>query len=175
MSNMSKQLHTSQHTRLIFYKPEHKAALESFHLPEDQKQFTGMPDEMLKIALEDNHRFPVVIVSDAKPVGFFILYDGEERCDYTDHPNSLVLRAFSINHSDQGNGHAKAALLQLGEFVRHHFPDVAEVALAVNFKNLPARQVYLKAGFRDDGRTKMGRNGLQHILVLPIEKKRSCS
>lgn len=172
---MSRHMHTSQQTEIVFYEPEHKTALETFYLPEDQKQFTGMPNDMLKIALEDNHRFPVVIVSNEKPVGFFILYDGEERFDYSEHPHSLVLRAFSINHSDQGNGHAKAALLQLSAFVSHHFPDVEEVALAVNFKNLPARQAYLKTGFRDDGRTKMGRNGLQHILVMPIEKKRSCS
>lgn len=170
----SRHMHTSQHTEIIFYKPEHKAALESFYLPEDQKQFTGMPKEMLQIALEDKHRFPVVIVSNDKPVGFFILYDGEERFDYSDHSNSLVFRAFSINHADQGNGHAKAALLQLKEFTQQHFPEAEEIVLAVNLNNLPARQAYLKAGFRDDGRTKMGRNGLQHILVLPIEKKRSC-
>lgn len=171
---MSLQTDNLMQTQLVFYQPGHKAALESFQLPETQKQFTGMPNEMLKIAVEDKHRFPIVIVSSGRPVGFFVLYEGEERFEYSDHANSLVLRAFSINYNDQGNGYAKAALMQLKEFVDKHFPEVDEIALAVNLQNLSARHVYLRCGFKDEGRTKMGRNGLQHILVMPMNRKRSC-
>ncbi|NOV02178.1 GNAT family N-acetyltransferase [Paenibacillus planticolens] len=168
--------HTDQRsqTKLVFYQTEHKTALEAFHLPDTQKQFTGMPKEMLQIALEDKHRFPVVIVANGNPVGFFVLYDGEERFEYSDHANSLVLRAFSINYYEQGNGYAKAALRQLKDFVELHFLEVEEIALAVNLQNPCARHVYLSCGFIDNGRTKMGRNGLQHILVMPMKTKRSC-
>ncbi|MDD9268149.1 GNAT family N-acetyltransferase [Paenibacillus sp. GCM10023248] len=165
MTSYSASLFPNQ---LEFYTSAYREALFSFHLPEEQQQFTGMPRDMLPIALEDEHRYPVCIVADGRPVGFFILYDGEERFEYSDHANSLVLRAFSINHAEQGHGHAKAALLQLKAFVSKHFPAVAEIALAVNFKNDPARHVYLCCGFYDSGRTKMGRNGGQHILVMPV-------
>lgn len=159
--------------QLVFYEPAYRDALDSFYLPEEQQQFTGMPKDMLPIAIDDKHRYPVCIVSEGRPVGFFILYDGEERFEYSDSAKSLVLRAFSIHHADQGHGHAKAALLQLKDFVRQHFPEVEEIALAVNFKNAGARHVYLTCGFRDDGRTKMGRNGAQHILILPLETTKS--
>lgn len=81
---------------LVPYHCGHDAILHTFYLPEEQKQFTGMPDEMLTLAKENPHRHPVVITATRRPVGFFILYDGDELADYTNTAEALLLRAFSI-------------------------------------------------------------------------------
>ncbi|WP_405078737.1 GNAT family N-acetyltransferase [Paenibacillus chitinolyticus] len=153
---------------LNFYKDEYDDGLRSFYLPDEQLQFSALPHEVLKAAAQDSHRYPVVILADSKPVGFFVLYDGEEIALYSDDPQTIVLRAFSVNHAEQGKGYAKQGLLLLPDFVRNHFPLARIVGLGVNMKNITARNLYLKCGFEDHGRTKIGPLGPQHILTLPL-------
>jgi RimJ/RimL family protein N-acetyltransferase len=152
--------------QLNFYQPEHRAVLEAFYLPEEQEKFTGMPNKVLELAIEDKHRYPIVILAQSKPVGFFILYDGDDRKSYTRNRNSLLLRAFSVNYAEQGNGYAKQALLQLQDFVKVNFPFIEEIVLAVNEQNVPAKNLYLKCGFHDTGQKKFGYIGPQHILAF---------
>ncbi|AUS25348.1 acetyltransferase [Paenibacillus polymyxa] len=153
---------------LVPYHCEHDAILHTFYLPEEQKQFTGMPAEMLALAKEDPHRHPVVITATGRPVGFFILYDGDELADYTNTSVALLLRAFSINYADQGQGFAKQGLLLLPQFISRHFPHIREIVLGVNARNLSAQSLYLKCGFIDEGNTKMGQHGLQHIFKMSL-------
>ncbi len=155
---------------ISFYKPEYLDALKEFDLPDEQKQFTGMPDESIIKAESDKHRHPIVILAENTPVGFFILYDGEEIESYTSNPNVLLLRAFSINHKEQGKGYAKKGLQQLHRFILESFPNVEEVLLAVNARNIAAKSLYLKCGFLDKGQRRMGKIGMQHVLHFPIEK-----
>ncbi|PLS15853.1 GNAT family N-acetyltransferase [Bacillus sp. M6-12] len=153
---------------LSLYHSQHKETLNKFYLPEEQKQFTGLPVDILSLAIEDIHRFPLVILADSIPVGFFVLYDGEDIKAYTTKEHAMLLRAFSINHADQGKGYAKKGLLKLTDFVKKNFPQIEEIVLAVNAKNLPAKNLYLRSGFQDSGVLRIGPIGPQHILVLPI-------
>ncbi|MFD1737537.1 GNAT family N-acetyltransferase [Bacillus salitolerans] len=154
--------------RLSTYQQCHRNTLYRFYLPDDQLLFTRMPINALPIALEDQHRHPVVILANEVPIGFFILYDGQERTDYTNNRSSLILRALSINYKDQNKGYAKMALLQLREYVKDHFSEIEEVALAVNARNVVAINLYRKCGFVDEGRTRMGPKGIQHLLSLSL-------
>lgn len=154
--------------RLEFYKTEYDEGLRSYYLPDEQLQFSALPGEVLTSAAGDPHRYPVVIVADTGPVGFFVLYDGEETVLYSDNPHTIALRAFSVNHSEQGKGYAKQGLLLLPDFARKEFPLARIIGLGVNKKNIPARNLYLKCGFEDHGRTKIGPLGPQHILTLPL-------
>jgi RimJ/RimL family protein N-acetyltransferase len=153
---------------LNFYQPEHRAVLEAFYLTEEQEQFTGLPNKVLGLAIDDKHRYPIVILAQSKPVGFFILYDGNDLRSYTRNRNSLLLRAFSINYADQGNGYAKKALLQLEDFIKVNFPYIEEIVLAVNEQNVPARKLYLKCGFHDTGQRKFGPTGPQYIFSFKL-------
>ncbi|WP_179031737.1 GNAT family N-acetyltransferase [Paenibacillus kribbensis] len=170
---MNKPTYTSQAAsttgvELVPYHCKHDAILHTFYLPEEQRQFTGMPDEMLALAKQDPHRHPVVITAAGRPVGFFILYDGDELADYTNASEALLLRAFSIHYADQGQGYAKHGLLQLPQYISKHFPNVREVVLGVNARNHPAQKLYLTCGFQDEGDTRMGSHGLQHILKMSL-------
>ncbi|WP_301171493.1 GNAT family N-acetyltransferase [Brevibacillus nitrificans] len=165
---MAAPTNLAQTVQLAFYHPDHKDLLYSFDLPQEQMQFTGMPSDVLEPAIQDEHQYPIVILADSRPVGFFILHNSDTRIEYTDNETALLLRSFSVNNADQGKGYAKQALLQLKDFVQQSFPQVEEIVLAVNMRNLAARQVYLKTGFLDEGRTRMGAIGPQHVLVMPI-------
>ncbi|WP_339278997.1 GNAT family N-acetyltransferase [Paenibacillus sp. FSL W8-1187] len=152
--------------RLGRLAPAHVGALTAFELPEEQARFTALPAEGL---LEEvPSRYPVVILADEEPVGFFLLHAGERTREYTDHPRSLLLTAFSISHPYQNRGYAKRGLQLLPAWVSAEFPEMDEVVLAVNGKNDAARQLYARTGFTDTGRRRMGPLGEQLILRLAI-------
>lgn len=155
---------------LVFYRPEHTEVLHTFYLPEDQKQFTGLPIDILEETLKDKNRYPICIMAEGVPVGFFVLNEHAENSP-TQNPHALLLRAFSVNHLHQGKGYAKAAMKLLPEFVLEHFPHIDEVVLAVNERNLAAKQLYLNYGFLDNGLKRMGPIGPQSVLQMPIPIK----
>ncbi|MCY1692057.1 hypothetical protein OVA29_16725 [Exiguobacterium sp. SL14] len=45
------------------------------------------------------------------------------------HEQSVLLRAFSIDARHQHQGYAKEAMMQLPEFVHHHFPKLQRLHL----------------------------------------------
>lgn len=153
---------------LTFFDEIHREALNAFELAENQKKFTAMPSDALKICEEDRSRNPVVIMASDAPVGFFVLHAGENIRDFTANPNAMVIRALSINQKEQGKGYAKEAMLQLPAFVSTHFPEINELILAVNFKNEPAKKLYEKAGFQDRGQIKHGPVGPQYVLHYDV-------
>jgi RimJ/RimL family protein N-acetyltransferase len=88
--------------------------------------------------------------------------------EYSDNARAMLLTAFSINHAYQGKGYAKQGMSLLSEFVQKEFLDCNEIVLAVNHKNIPAQKLYMKVGFHDTGRTKIGRIGEQYIMALSL-------
>ncbi len=113
---------------------------------------------------------PIVILDFSKPVGFFLLHANERVKEYSDNPDAMLLTALSINHMEQGKGYAKKGMYELRVFVKNEFPTCTEIVLAVNHKNLPAQQLYKKAGFTNTGRTKMGNIGQQFIYSLLVNE-----
>ncbi|WP_349410101.1 GNAT family N-acetyltransferase [Pseudalkalibacillus sp. SCS-8] len=150
------------------YSPDYDQELNDFYLPEDQLQFTAYPKEMIEMACKDASRNPVVILSEGKPIGFFVLQSGERVKNYTDKNHCLLLIAFSIDTKYQGKGFAKLALEQLSDYVNVHFPDVQEIVLAVNERNRAAQKLYLKCGFEDHGVRRMGKIGMQLVLTCSV-------
>ncbi|GGA24283.1 GNAT family N-acetyltransferase [Paenibacillus physcomitrellae] len=138
--------------------------LMKFELPQEQQAFTAMPLEVLELALQDENRYPVVIVIEAEAVGFFVLHLHSELAEQLGRPKAVLLRALSMNHKHQGQGYAKQAMLKLPELVKQLFPDQEEIVLAVNEKNEAGRQLYSRCGFEDLGHRNTGRSGLQLVL-----------
>lgn len=152
---------------LQHYKTEFFESLSQFNLPAEQEKFTAMPLEMLEVTDE---RFPIVILNNAKPVGFFVLHSSSRVLEYTDNPNAMLLTAFSIDHKQQGKGFAKKGLLQIDHFVKEFFQECNEVVLAVNHKNIAAQKVYEKVGYEDTGRRKIGKLGEQFIFSYSLNR-----
>ncbi len=147
---------------------DHVNALKAFTLDERQLAFTSMPVPAYEKCLIDHERFPVVIMEENRPVGFFVLDRGNDLFSYSDNTHAVLLRAYSINRSEQGRGIAKISLQLLEPFVKRHFPNCHEIVLGVKEDNEAAKRIYLGAGFIHTNKKKKGRSGPQDILKYPI-------
>lgn len=152
-------------TKLEPLREAHWPVLNTFTLPLEQEKYTTLPIDLESPLTDGIH--PIVIVAE-EPVGFFLLHDTERVASYTAADDALLLSMFSITHSAQGNGHAKAALRQLPNYVRAHFPHKHEVVLSVNLKNEAAFCLYQTVGFVDTGRRIDGPIGPQRIMSLAV-------
>ncbi|NLP52588.1 GNAT family N-acetyltransferase [Bacillus sp. RO1] len=153
------------------YRPKHLEELLKYELTESQLTFTSHPKVALLTCETDKGRHPVVILEKVKTAGFFVLYQGEELPSYTDNPNAILLRAYSVAVPFQGRGIAGKSLELLPEYVERNFPRVDEVVLAVNVRNEAAQRVYLRAGFKDSGRRVMGRMGEQYVYRIRVREE----
>nr|WP_285851350.1 GNAT family N-acetyltransferase [Sporosarcina aquimarina] len=133
-----------------------------FKLPTEKAQYTALPAVILE-KLTDN-QYPVVILSNDEPVGFFLLQSTDRVREFTDNPRALLLTALSIDNSKQGKGFAKEAMKLIKQFVNQELPEYNEIILAVNHKNIPAQNLYKRVGFSDTGKRKIGKIGEQFIF-----------
>lgn len=142
----------------------------NYQLDEDQKAFTSGIKECIhdNRNLEDPVKQIVVIIFEGKPIGFFLLDWGTDKFKLTDNTDAVLLRSFSINPDYQGKGIAKKAMNEVSNYAKSIFPAVSELVLSVNMKNQIAHNVYLKAGFTDNGKTIEGKFGPQHVLSKKI-------
>jgi GNAT superfamily N-acetyltransferase len=150
---------------LEFFKPEDLSGV-SYALDENQLRFTASPEEALQRIKEreEGSAFPVIILDDDVPVGFFVLDFGKDKLELTDNESSVLLRSLSVNPEVQGKGIGKKAMLAVGDFVKKNFKDCQEIVLAVNQKNSLAYHIYLQAGYTYDGKTRIGRSGPQYLM-----------
>jgi len=142
----------------------------NYTLDEIQSQYTSTAEYALNRIAERNTglEFPVIILYDGKIAGFFTLDFGDDKLELTDNPNSTLLRSLSIKSEMQGKGIGKAAMLETDHFVRKNFTNCDEIVLAVNQNNTSAYDLYLKVGYHYDGKTRMGRSGLQYLMFKKL-------
>ncbi|WP_415325774.1 GNAT family N-acetyltransferase [Chryseobacterium sp. MMS23-Vi53] len=154
---------------LKFFKEEDLPGV-NYALNELQLQYTSTAEFALNRMTERNTglEFPVTIFDDKQPVGFFTLDFGEDKLDITDNQDSTLLRSLSINPKLQGKGIGKAAMILVDDFVRKNFKDCEEIVLAVNQNNISAYELYLKVGYHYDGKTRIGRSGLQYLMYKKL-------
>lgn len=154
---------------LQFFQPEDLSGV-SYTLDENQSQFTATAEEALQRIEEraDHLAHPVTIFYEGKPAGFFVLDFGSDKFDLTDNPNSVLVRSLSINPDMQGKGIGKSAMHNMDDFIRQHFENCDEIVLAVNQKNTFAYELYLKTGYRYEGKTRIGRSGPQYLMYKKL-------
>lgn len=155
---------------LIPYQSAHFEELNSFQLDEIQSQFTAsVYQNIVERKIESiPGKFPVTILYDEIPVGFFILDDSEEKLIFTADENAVLLRSLSLNPNYQGKGVGKQTMILIDDYVRNQFPKITHITLAVNTKNEHAIQLYLKTGYQDTGRTYDGFIGPQFIFSKQV-------
>ncbi|MEH6941051.1 GNAT family N-acetyltransferase [Bacillus sp. JJ722] len=149
---------------LAFYEEKYKEMICNYQLDETQKTFTTLPCEALIACENDASSFPIVILKDDQPVGFFVLQVGETISHLTEVDDMMLIRSVSINPSYQGFGYAQDAMKILPEFVKGYYPNIMELFLIVNFKNTRAEHVYIKTGYVDRGNRIQDASGLKKIL-----------
>ncbi|CAH2716037.1 hypothetical protein BACCIP111895_03221 [Neobacillus rhizosphaerae] len=165
---MDRSFISNEITCLEFYHSEIRPQLKHYFLSDEQLQYTAHPLDAIVACENDTDRFPVMILYDEKPAGFFVLHGWEGVKEYTDNKKALLLRAYSVNSSFQRKGIAQRSLQLLPDFVNKHFPEINEVILTVNQQNTLAQHVYKKGGFIDKGARAMGSKGLLFIYHLNL-------
>ncbi|AZA92448.1 ribosomal-protein-alanine acetyltransferase [Chryseobacterium nakagawai] len=152
--------------KLEFFRPEEHLSGVSYGLDENQLRFTASASQALQRIRErdDNKAFPITILEQNVPAGFFVLDFGIDKLELTDNENSVLIRSLSVNPEMQGRGIGKIAMMQVDDFVKKNFKQCDEIVLAVNQQNDSAYHIYLKAGYIDDGKTRIGRSGPQYLM-----------
>ncbi|MFD1388800.1 GNAT family N-acetyltransferase [Oceanobacillus oncorhynchi subsp. oncorhynchi] len=144
---------------------EYMDRLYQFELPEEQHQFTALPEEVADLA-EGQHG--VMIMNHEEPVVFFLLHQTDRVKEYTDNPHAILLTALSIDQAHQRKGYARKGMRLLEDFVKDTFPECDEIILAVNHKNTAEQKLYQQVAFADTGIRKEGPKGEQYILALKL-------
>ncbi|KUF35777.1 MULTISPECIES: GNAT family protein [Lysinibacillus] len=158
-------MQTTTSIELVHFSEDYAEQLNSFELPEEQHQFTALPKE---ITIEKVGQYPIVILSNHVPVGFFVLHATDRVKEYSSNPQAMLLTALSIDYQQQGKGYAKKAMFALADFVKQEFKECNEVVLVVNHKNTAAQHLYAKVGFVDHGERRIGPIGEQIVMNLPL-------
>ncbi len=149
------------------YAPIYRDRLILFHLSEEDKQYTGLPKDILDETLENPNKTGVIILKDHNPVGFFVLHQGKEISDFITPNETMLIRALSIDSQHHRQGIGFKTMMLVNQFVEENFPGIRRLALAVNMKNQKAIDMYLKAGYTEDHR-RMGLKGEQFVLTKKI-------
>lgn len=142
--------------QLMFYDDKVQNLVEQYTLTEEQLRYTKSPKESIALAKQDTSRHAVLAMDGNKLVTFFVLHEKEGVTPYSSNEQALLIRSFSTDFYEQGNGYAKTALQLLPDFVRKHFPHINELVLGVNVPNRAAQELYKRCGFVDEGRQAMG-------------------
>lgn len=155
---------------LEFFKSDEHLSDVSYSLDDNQLRFTASPNQALEnIEKRDDHdAYPITILENFVPVGFFVLDFGKDKFELTDNENSVLVRSLSVNPDVQGKGIGKTAMIQVDDFVRKNFKDCDEIVLGVNQKNDSAYHIYLKAGYIYEGKTRIGRSGPQYLMYKKL-------
>ncbi|KUJ51234.1 GNAT family N-acetyltransferase [Chryseobacterium sp. JAH] len=153
---------------LRFYRPKDFQEL-TYVLDSVQSQYTATANQALeKIEIRnqkgDFSAFPVTLFYNGKAVGFFVLDFGEDKFEFTENSDAVLLRSLSVNPEFQGKGIGKSAMLEIDHFLKNHFVNCNEIVLAVNEKNTQAFQLYIQTRYLHDGKMKIGRCGPQFVM-----------
>ena len=114
----------------------HHTAL-AYRLPPAQGDYTRAPQEWFAAGGFRSGQYPVSILANAVPVGFFILDTGADKADYSDDPYALLLRSMSIHPAWQGRGIAAAALTPplLWAYINRRMSAIRRIVLGVHHAN----------------------------------------
>ena len=151
---------------LVFYDEKYNSDLDGIHLSADHRRFTQTPAEVMG-TLADKSRRLVLILSDDKCVGYFILDEGEELADLG-FSNALLIRSLAINPFEQSKGLAFRGMAMLPKFVKNYYSDIIKLVLIVNEKNIPAQKLYQKVGFAHHASRNNEKHGVQFIWYYDL-------
>jgi len=140
-------------------------------LDPEQEQFVD-PLDLTLSELRNSSRpeleHPFAITAHDEVVGFFILREKAALPEWA-RPDAITLHSLRVGEGYQGKGYGKAANALAAEWILANRPCVSRLMLLVNARNLTARHVYLKSGYRDTGATYYGPIGIQNILEYRID------
>lgn len=132
-----------------------------------ESEFLDPMEDIVKKTLCPELSLPCGIFLGKQAVGFFSI-DFSNPCANAGENgrSSFWLESFMISGDFQGKGYGKAALNKIFGFLKNKYPDLRHLNLTVNFRNNPAKALYLQCGFVDTRDIyRQGPAGPQHIFT----------
>lgn len=124
------------------------SAIKNFNILQSDRRFTKTPAENIKLAQKNVERFPTLVFNDNQQlIAFFTLHIGEGVKPYTDNPNAIFFRSFSVDSNFRGEGVGRAVIENLSTYIANNFPTIEEIYLTVNTDNEVALQLYKKCDY----------------------------
>ncbi|MEI2468178.1 GNAT family protein [Peribacillus frigoritolerans] len=150
-----------------FMETDHEA-LRNYCLPIEQAIYTSLPLKVIEDFRKDKYNLPMVIYLDEDLIGCFALYTDKAGNQYTSNENAILLKSFSLDLRHQKKGLAFKTLKVLPDLIKLSHPDKDEIILTVHHSNVPAINLYKKAGFIDKGYRFNGEEGEEFIFHFAL-------
>ncbi|MEM5461838.1 pyridoxal-phosphate dependent enzyme [Paraburkholderia phytofirmans] len=145
------------HVTHLELDPEQAQFVDPLYVVFSELRNSSNPDE----------EHPFSVVSRDEIVGFFVLREKAALPEWAP-PDAVTLHSLRIGRSHQGIGYGKAALLLAKQWVKSNRLCVKRLMLAVNTRNLKAKELYRKSNFLGTGGSYCGPHGMQDILEFEI-------
>jgi GNAT superfamily N-acetyltransferase len=156
--------------RVVPVTAETRAAVLALAVQPDQLPFVGRTVDSLADVAVCQGSEALALLLDEVVIGYVRI--DRAATALGDHPlaeGAVALRSFLIDATRQGEGLGRRALDAIHAWVAGRHPDRERILLTVNVRNEVAVQVYLRAGYRNDGELYHGGlAGPQHVLWRPL-------
>lgn len=136
---------------LKHYQQNDLKAIEQFQLLPGDQQFVKTPYDNIMAAKEDGHRYPITVWRNNECVAFFTLHLEDGVKPFSDNPNAVFFRSFSVDARYRKEGIAKQVMSKLLTFIRQQFNNINEIVLTVNTDNPKAFNLYKQQGYNYQG------------------------
>ena len=142
------------------------ARVQHLILPPSQAPFVGTIEEMTADhdALQDFH----IGISDETVVAFFKIDRAFDRRIPWLPQDAHGLRGLLVGGQYQRQGHGRALLARLSDYLRRGYPGLGEVFLSVDAGNAVARRAYANASWSAMRPRHQGRSGEEVVMRLPL-------
>ncbi|MCP4545241.1 MAG: GNAT family N-acetyltransferase [bacterium] len=122
------------------------ALLDRDFLKAGQAGTADEPRETVEVAKNFERATPILIYDGSEPIAFLV-YE-VLKADAT----TFFIWDFVVHHESQGKGYGYAIMRQLIDYLKSN-NGATRIELAIVPDNMPARKLYLKVGFRENGKT----------------------
>lgn len=145
------------------------AALHALQIDPAQVEFAGTLERALASCAKGPPEDIVglVIKHGGTVVGFVVLQRASRQPEWAPK-GAAAVSAMRIDRHRQGQGLGRAALAAVDDWLRQHWPQVAQVALSVDDGNAAGRRAYALAGYTECAPARPGRIGLVRFLAKAL-------
>lgn len=147
---------------LSFYNDSFSCQIRNYQF--GNTKFSTAPFQAMKSIANNKDAQPVMILDNKIVIGFLILEKLPHQSIYGIYNQALLFRTFSLDANYRGRGLSKIAMDALIPFIKTNFSDRTTIVLTVNHANTAAIELYKRIGYRDTGRTFIGKKGKQYIF-----------